>query len=74
MISSIGRSLTWRRTSLTSSLVAGAATHIINRDNSVEQCNEYKKQETQREVVERIEIQSACNKKTHRTSRATAKT
>ena len=39
----------------------------MNRDNSVDQCNEYKKQEIQREgVEERIEIQSACNKKTHR--------
>ena len=38
----------------------------MNRDNSVERCDDYKKQETQREVVEGIEIQSACNKKTHR--------
>ena len=38
----------------------------MNRDNSVERCDDYKKQETQREVVEGIEIQSARNKKTHR--------
>lgn len=43
----------------------------MNRDNSVERCDDYKKQETQREVVEGIEIQSARNKKTHRDTVAT---